>query len=182
MTFSLLEERSKDSSPNVLVTFPDGYTDRLVLKKHYFNEKDRMADDRHCNYIGHLAKETDACVAMTGCLGSDNVEFTIMSTHALGSNGFVWSKEGDVHMVESNQEVIFCSKIFSKFLSYVPSSGFRSMMYWMKSIFQILMNLILRIQRMNLIYKILTSMNLRNLTRVQNCLRQGPSMMTCAIT
>ena len=107
MRFSLLEERSKDSSPNVLVTFPDGYTDRLVLRKHFFNEKDRMEDESHCNYLGHLAKETDACVAMTGCLGFDDVELTIMSTHAIGSNGFVWSKEGDVHMVKPNQEVIF---------------------------------------------------------------------------
>ena len=115
MTFSLLEERSKDSSPNVLVTFPDGYTDRLVLRKHYFNEKDRMEDESHCNYIGHLAKETNACVAMTGCLGSDDVELTIMSTHAIGSNSFVWSKEGDVHIVEPNQEVIFYSRICSKF-------------------------------------------------------------------
>ena len=115
MTFSLLEERSKDSSPNVLVTFPDGYTDRLVLRKHYFNEKDRMEDESHCNYIGHLAKETNACVAMTGCLGSDDVAFTIMSTHAVGSNSFVWSKEGDIHIVKPNQEVIFYSRICSKF-------------------------------------------------------------------
>ena len=116
MRFSLLEERSKDSSPNVLVTFPDGYTDRLVLRKHFFNEKDRMEDESHCNYLGHLAKETDACVAMTGCLGSDDVELTIMSTHAIGSNGFVWLKEGDVLMVESDQEVIFYFKMFSKFV------------------------------------------------------------------
>ena len=73
MRLSLLEERSKDSSPNVLVTFPDGYTDRLVLRKHFFNEKDRMEDESHCNYLGHLAKETDACVAMTGCLGAVHV-------------------------------------------------------------------------------------------------------------
>ena len=177
MTFSLIEERSKDSPPNVLVTFPDGYTDRLVLRKHYFNEKDRMTDESHCNYIGHLAKETDACVAMTGCLGSDDVEFTIMSTHALGSNGFVWSKDGDVHMVKSNQKVFFYSRIFAKivFLTCMYF-GFSSMMHLMKSILQNLRNLIVRIQKMTIIFKILTSMNLRNL------IRQGPSMTTCAIT
>ena len=137
MTFSLIEERSKDSPPNVLVTFPDGYTDRLVLRKHYFNEKDRMTDESHCNYIGHLAKETDACVAMTGCLGSDDVELTIMSTHAIGSNGFVWSKEGDIHIVKSNQEVIFYLRMCSKFVILITChelSGFRSMMYWMRII------------------------------------------------
>ena len=182
MTFSLVEERSKHSPPNVLVTFPDGYTDRLVLRKHYFNEKDRMADDRHCNYIGHLEKETDACVAMTGCLGSDDVEFTIMSTHALGSNGFVWSKDGDVHMVKSNQKVIF---ILEYLLNCFPTCmyfGFSSMMHLMKSILQNLRNLIVRIWKRTLFFKILTSMNFRNLTRVLNYLRQGPSMTTCAIT
>ena len=119
MRFSLLEEMSKDSSPNVLVTFPDGYTDTLVLRKHFFNEIDRMEDESHCNYLGHLAKETDACVAMTGCLGFDDVELTIMSTHAIGSNSFVWLKEGDVLMVESDQEVIFfISKCFLNLLTY----------------------------------------------------------------
>ena len=44
---------------------------------------------------------------MDGPLGFDDVELTIMSTHAIGSNSFVWSKEGDIHMVKPNQEVIF---------------------------------------------------------------------------
>ena len=71
MKFFLLDEgvRTQDSIPNVLVTFPDGYTDRLVLSKHYFNEEDRVLDDEDCSYIGHLLKEKDACVAMTGCYG-----------------------------------------------------------------------------------------------------------------
>ena len=47
MKFFLLDEgiRTQDSIPNVMVTFPDGYTDRLVLSKHYFNEEDRIHDD-----------------------------------------------------------------------------------------------------------------------------------------
>ena len=63
MKFFLLDEgvRTQDSIPNVLVTFPDGYTDRLILSKHYFNEEDRVLDDDDCTYIGHLLKEKDAC-------------------------------------------------------------------------------------------------------------------------
>ena len=37
---------------------------------------------------------------MTGCLGSDDVDFTIMSSHASGSKMFHWSKEGDVRLIE----------------------------------------------------------------------------------
>ena len=37
---------------------------------------------------------------MTGCLGSDNIDFTIMSTHTSGSAMFHWSKEGDVRLIE----------------------------------------------------------------------------------
>ena len=33
---------AKDFTPGIIVTFPDGYTDTLVLEKHYFNQEDRM--------------------------------------------------------------------------------------------------------------------------------------------
>ena len=69
MKFNLLKDRFEDSTPNIEITFPDGYTDRLILEKHYFNEEDKKKIDNHCNYIGHLAEEKTACVAMTGCLG-----------------------------------------------------------------------------------------------------------------
>ena len=105
MKFSLLEERSPDSSPAILVTFLDGYTDRLILHKHYFNDDDRMTVDNKCHYFGHLAIERDACVAMTGCVGGDDIDFTIMSTHAKGSSGFVWTRNGDIFTLDSNAKV-----------------------------------------------------------------------------
>ena len=73
MSFHSLDERTEDSSPKIRVTFPDGYIDNLVLWKHYFNDEDRKNSDDHCNYVGHLENEKDACVAMTGCLGSDHI-------------------------------------------------------------------------------------------------------------
>ena len=69
MSFTILNDNFHDSTPNIEVRFPDGYEDRLVLQKHYFNEEDKKKIDNHCNYIGHLAEEKTACVAMTGCLG-----------------------------------------------------------------------------------------------------------------
>ena len=64
-----------------------------------------MKIDNHCHYVGHLAREKTACVAMTGCLGSDNVEFTIMSKHTVDSNSFVWSKNGAIHVINSDPNV-----------------------------------------------------------------------------
>ena len=52
-----------------------------------------------CVYFGHLANEPEACVAMTGCPGSEDVEFTILSTHNEVSHTFKWSKEGDVQIL-----------------------------------------------------------------------------------
>ena len=72
MEFSVIDEETEDLSPSILVTFPDGYKDKIVLRKHFFNEEDRVEkneNDDSCNYLGHLFKETQACVAMTGCLG-----------------------------------------------------------------------------------------------------------------
>ena len=42
-SFRMVEERSLNGSPRVEVTFSDGYTDTMVLNKHYATEEDRMA-------------------------------------------------------------------------------------------------------------------------------------------
>ena len=97
--FTLLEERSANGAPTVTVTFPDGYTDTLVLSKYYSSEEDRMAGAEACHYIGHLANEHDACAAMTGCIGSEDIEFTIMSRHAKSSM-FRWTKDGNVEILD----------------------------------------------------------------------------------
>ena len=39
MRFSLSEKRLENSFKDIKVTFPDGYTDTIILKKHYFNEE-----------------------------------------------------------------------------------------------------------------------------------------------
>ena len=60
-----------------------------------------MNGAEECHFIGHLAKEQDACVAMTGCVGSEDIDFTIMSSHATESAMFKWSKDGHVEIIES---------------------------------------------------------------------------------
>jgi hypothetical protein len=69
MKFFLLDEQARNFSPNIMVTFPDGHSDKIILGKHFYNDKDRMADENDCRYFGHLENEREACVAMTGCLG-----------------------------------------------------------------------------------------------------------------
>ena len=98
--FTLLEERSTNGAPSVSVTFPNGHQDKLVLNRYDANDEDRMANEEHCNFIGHLENEPEACVAMTGCFGSEDVHLTILSTHATESRMFTWTKEGEVDVID----------------------------------------------------------------------------------
>ena len=116
MEFLVVEERTQVSSPSINVTFSDGYMDSIVLWKHYSNKEQRRSieDDKDCNFLGHLLHEKDACVAMTGCVGMEDVVFTILSRHATDSSHFVWTKEGKIHTVELDPVVsIFIIPIHS---------------------------------------------------------------------
>ena len=62
-----------------------------------------MANVEHCNFIGHLENEPEACVAMTGCFGSEDVHFTILSSHATKSPMFKWTKDGNVEIIEMDR-------------------------------------------------------------------------------
>ena len=42
MRFFLYERRLEDSYKDITVIFPDGYTDKIILEKHFFNEEQRM--------------------------------------------------------------------------------------------------------------------------------------------
>lgn len=60
-----------------------------------------MANVEKCHYVGHLAKEETACVAMTGCPGED-IDFTILSKHATKSSMFkLHAKDDFVEVIES---------------------------------------------------------------------------------
>ena len=103
--FSVIEERTSNGVPSVSIEFPDGYKDTLLLNKFYGNQEERMANVERCHYIGHLVNEPEACVAMTGCLGSEDVEFTILSTHAIDFHAFMWTKNGNVEILDSSSKV-----------------------------------------------------------------------------
>ena len=106
------KERSCSGPLCISVTFPDGYKDDLVLSKFHANEEDRIANEDHCNYIGHLAKEPEACVAMTGCFGSEDVHLTILSAHTPESSMFKWTKDGNVEIIKSFFDVRTIIQLF----------------------------------------------------------------------
>ena len=116
----MVQERSFNGAPIVGVTFPDGYKDNLELSIFYGNHEDRMSGIERCHYIGHLANEPEACVAMTGCVGSEDVEFTIFSTHVNESPMFKWTKDGNVEIIKKSFEVIILSVAKSFFYLSLP--------------------------------------------------------------
>merc|ERR1739844_847715 len=117
-SFVLVEERSSNGAPSIVVTFPDGYQDALVLSKFYANKQNRIASKERCHYIGHLANELTACVAMTGCVGSQDVQFTILSKHAPNSSTFKWTKDGNVELIKNsihgNRDAIHFPRIITQ--------------------------------------------------------------------
>ena len=93
--------KSPTSIPAIDITFPDGHEDSFVLNRHYSSEEERNAQELKCNFFGHLEKESSACVAVTGCLGQDDLEMTINSKHSGPSNMYILRKNGQLEMVES---------------------------------------------------------------------------------
>ena len=106
-TITVKQDRSLYDVPEIAITFPDGRQDELILEKHFPNDEARMENEEHCNYFGHLKNDLDACVAVTGCYGRDDLEFTIMSEHILGPNMFVLEKNGQLRAVDMDYDKLF---------------------------------------------------------------------------
>ena len=97
-------EKNSNGAPSIGITFSDGHKDILLLYKFYSNEEERKVGVERCHYNGHLENEPEACVAMTGCVGTEDVELTIFSSHA-ESNIFRWTKDGKVEVIDDSSEV-----------------------------------------------------------------------------
>ena len=108
-SFSLASERSLDGSPKINVVFPSGKSDSILLSISESDLELRMETGvDECRYMGRLENDPKACIAMTGCPGVEDVEFTILSDDPERSGLFVWTKEGKVELIEleviSNQQ------------------------------------------------------------------------------
>merc|ERR1712226_73120 len=84
----MIDERSSTGSPSVKVNFADGSSDFLVLSKY-------EGLDGH--FIGHLANEKTACVAMVN--HPEHAELTIMSDRTVGSTMYKWKSNGEVELI-----------------------------------------------------------------------------------
>ena len=93
-SFTLVGDRSDNGAPIIAVTFPNGHSDTLHLS--HFD-----ADVRDCRFNGHLLSDPEACLAVTGCPGQEDVELTIFSEHAPGSRMYKWNKDGSVENLDS---------------------------------------------------------------------------------
>ena len=93
-SFTLVGDRSDNGAPIIAVTFPNGHSDTLHLS--HFD-----ADVRDCRFNGHLLSDPEACLAVTGCPGQEDVELTILSEHAPGSRMYKWNKDGSVENLDS---------------------------------------------------------------------------------
>ena len=94
------ESKSLNGIPTIGITFSDGFQDNFVLERHYMSDTDRMMKRIHCNFIGHLANDPEACVAVTGCPGT-KMEFSINSGNADRSARFILHPEGVMEEIES---------------------------------------------------------------------------------
>ena len=94
-TITLIQNRDANENPSISIVFPDGYTDRMILTK----SDDQELDENECIFMGHLEKEPSACLAMTGCPGVEDVEFTIFSQHLERSGMMKWNKDGSVELI-----------------------------------------------------------------------------------
>ena len=92
------QDRSSKSIPEIQVTFPNGHRDNLVLHKHYSSKLQKNSTKEYCHYLGHLEKDDQACVAVTGCVGEE-MDFTISSKHNTVTNLYHMDKLGQVHAI-----------------------------------------------------------------------------------
>ena len=94
------ESKSLNGIPTIGITFSDGFQDNFVLERHYMSDTDRMMKTIHCNFIGHLANDPEACVAVTGCPGT-KMEFSINSGKFGRSARFILHPNGVHEKIES---------------------------------------------------------------------------------
>ena len=108
------QTRSIVDIPSISITFPNGVQDSLVLTRFYPNKESRMKKKLSCRYFGHLSNEKDACVAVTGCHGKDEMEFTINSKNSGPGNNYVLHKNGQIELIEDAFLVQFMYKIICR--------------------------------------------------------------------
>ena len=84
------------------------------MERHYASPEARIAGEEHCNFFGHLKNDASACVAVTGCYGEEDMEFTINSRD-LETNMYILRKNGNFEAIQSKLKVFVLFSIFAVF-------------------------------------------------------------------
>merc|ERR1712141_220064 len=103
---SVTQVRSSSDIPSIHITFPNGEEDNMILERRYPNQQTRMMGEKHCNYIGHLEKDSESCVAVTGCYGQENLDFSINSNHYGHTLTYRLNTNGDVELIRIDDELV----------------------------------------------------------------------------
>ena len=96
------QDRSISTIPKIDIVFPNGHEDKMILKRHHVTENEEENQELNCNFLGHLEKDREACLAVTGCPGQE-MEFTIHSRHNVETNKYVLLPSGNVEPIAGNQ-------------------------------------------------------------------------------
>ena len=67
----------------------------MVLNQHYSLKSDEINGEPNCNFIGHLEKGVDSCVAVTGCPG-EQMELTIHSKRNGLTSRLIHNDSGEI--------------------------------------------------------------------------------------
>ena len=76
----------------------------MVLNRHYSLKSDEINGEPNCNFIGHLEKDADSCVAVTGCPG-EQMELTIHSKRNGLTSRLIHHDSGEIQSKPKNLRV-----------------------------------------------------------------------------
>ena len=101
INFGKFEWYKNGSILNIDIDFPDGHKDRLILEKQpQISLRNENFETESCRYMGYLANDKKACVAMTGCYGQETVTLSINSKHSFYTNIYELDINGNVKGIE----------------------------------------------------------------------------------
>ena len=84
------------------VTFPN-FEDVMLLKRFYLNPTEEIERVESCRFVGHLESNPKSSIALTGCVGQEDVLITIISSNPMIQSMFLWKPNGDIE--ELDEEV-----------------------------------------------------------------------------
>jgi len=87
-----------DSNNDLTIKFSlhDGFEDEMVLDRFYLNDFDKENRVEKCNFLGNLKSNSKVGVALTGCIGQDDVLITILFQNPSVIRRFQWSTDGRI--------------------------------------------------------------------------------------